>query len=137
MRKPNLTTILAVLLVGSVSLNLLSAMRLYRPSAATQTLDNGLVASWKSVGPTGYRLIFVSSGQFVLTKSGVPYGPVGSWSASSGNLTITWAMDEDSPVPQTQVIPYLLTSDDQKLELRGSIFEQVKAKYFLRVRNDP
>lgn len=135
MRKPNLSILLGILLLASMSANLMLAMRQRKAVAKARKLDNRLMASWKSVSPPGYRLIFDGSGQFVLTDYGMPLG-IGTWSVDSGRLIVLWEIDEDEVSFEPQSTSYDISKDGRKLQFAKAIVTG-DAKAFTRANGFP
>lgn len=137
MRKPNLIHALCVLLVLSLAANVFLFWRQRLAVSPLPLGDSRLVGSWKSRDPAGYRVVFLSSGQFVVTNFGTPYGPAGKWCVQDHDLVIEWAMDEEGGPVSSQKTSFKLLDGNTKLELAKALFSSSDAKTYYRASGEP
>jgi hypothetical protein len=97
-------------------------------------VDERLVGTWLSTDHHGYRLIFVRSGEFIVTSYGRPITGAEKWSAENGRMRL-YVHDEHGS-EQNFHLTYSLTEDGKKLSLSRSEFG-ILAKEYVRSMDKP
>lgn len=136
MRQSNIVWVIGILLIFSVSFNIVLVSQRLFPHVAKTALDYRLVGTWKSRNPHGYRVVFLHSGEFIVTNYGTPYGRPGSWSARDGKLTILWGFDEEGEVGAPKTTTVSFRESDTVLELGDDLFSP-SATTFVRASGEP
>jgi len=98
-------------------------------------LDDRLVGTWLSTDYVGYRVIFLFSGEFVVTSYGRPSLTVNRWQAQNGHLRLN-VNDDDCGERVERDVTYSLSPDGKRLTVSHDAFG-VNAKHFVRAMAKP
>jgi hypothetical protein len=97
-------------------------------------VDSRLIGTWLSSDVPGYRLVFMRSGDFVVTYYGLPRYGAETWSAQNGHMRLN-VMGEHGEALEFD-LTYTLSQDGQRMSLSKAEFG-VSSKEYVRAMTKP